>query len=70
MNFRGSGSPYCVEILQGVGKWIRVLSIGRCVILCAFLVKVSNIYFLVEKYILNKKTMFTIFSRHFNVTVT
>ena len=61
MNFRGSGSHYCVEILQGVGKWIRVLSIGRCVIPCAFLVKVSNIHFLVVKYILNKKKMFTFF---------
>ena len=55
MNFRGSGSPYSVVILQGVGEWIRVLSVGRCVIPCAFLVKVSNIHFLVEKYILNKK---------------
>ena len=55
MNFRGSGSPYSVVILQGVGEWIRVLSVGRSVIPYAFLVKVSNKHFLVEKYILNKK---------------
>ena len=61
MNFRGSGSPYSVEILQGVGKLIRVLSVGSCVIPCAFLVKVSNIHFLVKRYILNKKKMFTFF---------
>ena len=30
-------------------------SVGRCVIPCAFLVIVSNIHFLVEKYILIKK---------------
>ena len=30
-------------------------SVGRCVIPCAFLVKVSNIHFLVEKCILFKK---------------
>ena len=67
MNFRGSGSPYSVVILQGVGEWIRVLGVGRCVIPC---VKVSNIHFLVEKYILNKKKDVYNFSRHFNVTVT
>ena len=31
-------------------------SAGRCVSLCAFLVKVANIHFLVVKYILLKKT--------------
>ena len=33
----------------------RNTSVGRCVIPCAFLVKVSNIHFLVEKCILLKK---------------
>ena len=36
MNFRGSGLPYSVVILQVVGEWIHVLSVGRCVIPCAF----------------------------------
>ena len=36
MNFRGSGSSYSVMILQGVGEWIRVLSVGHCVIPCEF----------------------------------
>ena len=30
---------------------ILLFSVGRCVIPCAFLVRVSNIHFLVEKYI-------------------
>ena len=55
MILRGSRSPYSVVILQGVGEWILVLSVGRCVIPCAFFGKSANIHFLVEKYILNKK---------------
>ena len=34
---------------------ISTSSVGRCVIPCAFLIKVSNIHFLVEKCILFKK---------------
>ena len=45
-------------------------SVGRCVIPCAFLEKVSNIHFLVGKCILFKKKMFTIFILGLNVTVT
>ena len=62
MNFRGSGSPYSFVILQGVGEWIRVLSVGRCVIPCAFFGKSVKYTFSCRKYILNKKKkMFTIF---------
>ena len=45
-------------------------SVGRCVIPCAFLVKVSNIYFLVENVSCLRKKMFTIFLWRFNVTAT
>ena len=45
-------------------------SVGRCVIPCAFLVKVSNIHFLVEKCILFKKKDVYNFFWRFNVTVT
>ena len=45
-------------------------SVGRCVIPCAFLVKVSNIHFLVEKCIMIKKKDVYNFSLAFNVTVT
>ena len=52
-------------------------SVGRCVILCAFLVKVSNIHFLqtyilfsCRKCICLRKKMFTITPWRFNVTVT
>ena len=45
-------------------------SVGRCVIPCAFLVKVSKILFLVKNLSYLRKKMFTIFFWRFNVTVT
>ena len=46
------------------------ISVGRCVLPYAFLVKVSNIHVLEEKCILFKKQMFTNFHWRFKVTVT
>ena len=46
----------------------KTYSVGRCVIFCAFLLKVSNIHFLVEKCILFMKKDVYNFSLRFNVT--
>ena len=50
-------SRWCLTY-DAVYKKINSNSAGRCVSLCAFLVKVANIHFLVGKYILLKKKDF------------
>ena len=50
--------------------WRTTNSVGRCVIPCAILVKMSNIHFHVENVSCLRKKMFTILPWPFNVTVT
>ena len=63
-------TQYKSSIEHNIELLIIPFSVGRCVIPCAFLVKVSNIYFLVENYILISKKDVYNFPWRFNVTVT